>query len=668
MKKLGEIIGDIVSRIPGVRPITKSSPGGPITLTNPHFMMIFGLGGDGDTLNSPYSQIPIVYAAIRAVEKVLSQTPWQILKGEKEQERGDPIFDLFAKPNLRQSPFEVRAAIGSNLQIKGNAYLVRDEKEARGIPLALYAWPASYFTPHFENGRWTGWMVKRGSASPYFLPPERVIHIPTFNPADELMGLAPLDVLKMSYKSLWEALVYNRKFFQNDGTPPIIYKAKDVLPDQYRETFLTDLRRRRGMKHAHEAQLIEAMDAMVIGFTQKDMQFLELVKYHNEDALMVFGVTKTQVSKYEDVNYATALSQDKVFITNTCLPLMRQIEEKINSQFLTALGYTLKFKERANQALTYISSDEATKVVSISTAGLITKNEGRDMLGLEPVPWGDEQPGTPDQLPTFPAPAKMITAQADPAIEKALVDEMAKAQRTNTWHALNARISPTVGKAEFDVRKYFHSIEIRALARVNAKAFGPELTKASDPVFDDLFEDAKLERIVDKYLRASLTLGAGTLDVEINLAAPEVLAYLGNRTQYMKGINADAKAKLRETLESVLQDAMEQQMTEQQRTATITEALKTDFAALKGRARMIARTEVHSAFSDGRFKAAEELDPKEIEWISSRDALVRDSHRALDGKRVAFQEKFSNGCRYPLDPRGEAEEIVNCRCNFQLRF
>jgi HK97 family phage portal protein len=666
MSKVAEIIQGIKAVGKGLQTLAKTSPGGPVSLTNPHFMRIFGLG-DGDKLTSPYSQLPIIYAAIRAVEKVMSQTPWQILKGEKEMERGDLIFDLFAKPNERQSPFEMRAAIGSNLQIKGNAYLVKDQKELKGIPLALYAWPASYFSPHHENQRWTGWDVTRGGIKRFY-PPERVIHIPTFNPDDEVMGLAPLDVLKISYKSLWEALVYNRKFFQNDGTPPLIYKAKEVLPDNYRDTFLTEMKRRRGSTHAHESQLVEAMDVQLLGWTQKDMQFLELVKYLSEDALMVFGVTKTQVSKYEDVNYATALSQDKVFITNTCLPLMRQVEEKINSQFLTALGYTLKFNERVNAALTYISGEEATKITTLTGKPVMTVNEGRKQLGLEPAPWGDEAPGSSDQLPTFPQLPAKSKELAMPVSDKALEEEMAKAQRTNTWYALNARISPQVKKAEFDFRKYFHEIEIKALARMNAKSSGPEIIKVADPALDDLFSDSKLERIADKHMRASLTLGAGTLDVEINLANPEVLEYLGSRVQYMIGINSEAKAKLQDTLTDVLQDAIEQQLTEEQRTAAIREALKVDFAQLKSRARTIARTEVHSAFSEGRWDGAKELEPKEIEWISSRDSLVRDTHRRLDGQRVAFQTAFSNGCRYPLDPRGDAGEVINCRCNFQLHF
>lgn len=686
MSRISEIVDRVLA--PWRAAAKTESPNGlggmGIKDSNPLLRKMFGWSAESDSLTSPYSQIPIIYASIRAVEKVLAQTEWQLFRGERLMDDRDPMYRLLATPNIRQSAYDARMTMGSNLQLRGNTYAVKSQEMSGGLPAALYFWPSSYFTPKYtQAGAWVGWMVKRGKEAPQFYPPERVIHVPTFNPSDEMMGLAPLDVLKQSYSALWEAVVYNRKFFRNDGTPPIIYKIpQGFRDDRERNMFHKEIKERAGEKKAHTAQVLEGeVETTVVGFSQKDMMFLELLKYFSDDALMVFGVPKTQVSKYEDVNYATALAQDKIFITTTCIPLMTQIASKFNSQWLTALGYSLRFDVRSNPAMTSISDDEATKVVALTGRPVLTQNEGRKMLGLEPMPWGDEAPETGAASFT-PQPAPSTRAvEPTVAVEKGddelrreqkekavLEEEMAKAQRTNTWHALNAKISPTVKKAELDFRKYFHSIEVRALARASAKAFEPELLKASEPVIDDLFDDAKLERLADKYLRASLGLGAGTLDVEINLDAPDVVAYLGNRTQYMKGINDDARAKLRETLTQVLRDAMDQQMTEEQRTAAIVDAFKADFSALKSRARSIARTEVHSAFSDGRWEGAKELNPKQIEWISSRDALVRDSHRRLDGKLATFGESFENGCRYPLDPRGRAGEICNCRCNFALKF
>jgi len=49
-------------------------------------------------------------------------------------------------------------------------------------------------------------------------------------------------------------------------------------------------------------------------------------------------------------------------------------------------------------------------------------------------------------------------------------------------------------------------------------------------------------------------------------------------------------------------------------------------------------------------------------WLTRGDRLVRDSHDSLNGDSVEIGKRFRNGCRFPCDPRGELEEICNCRC------
>jgi len=90
----------------------------------------------------------------------------------------------------------------------------------------------------------------------------------------------------------------------------------------------------------------------------------------------------------------------------------------------------------------------------------------------------------------------------------------------------------------------------------------------------------------------------------------------------------------------------------------------------KSRAMTIARTETHKAANVSQFTRAEMaatdsgLDVQ-IEWISTNDGRVRDSHRAVNGKIIAMGESFNvNGTKmkYPSDPSGGAANVINCRC------
>jgi SPP1 gp7 family putative phage head morphogenesis protein len=84
-----------------------------------------------------------------------------------------------------------------------------------------------------------------------------------------------------------------------------------------------------------------------------------------------------------------------------------------------------------------------------------------------------------------------------------------------------------------------------------------------------------------------------------------------------------------------------------------------------------ARTATTGAENAGRvdaYKRAEDMGIElEQEWLATLDSRTRDSHRDMDGESVKVGETFSNGCRYPGDPRGPAAEIWNCRCTLVSR-
>jgi uncharacterized protein with gpF-like domain len=64
-------------------------------------------------------------------------------------------------------------------------------------------------------------------------------------------------------------------------------------------------------------------------------------------------------------------------------------------------------------------------------------------------------------------------------------------------------------------------------------------------------------------------------------------------------------------------------------------------------------------------KAMEETKPDRLMWVSARDGNVRDSHERMDGRTVEFGKEFPIGVRYPLEPGGPADEVINCRCIVQ---
>jgi hypothetical protein len=80
----------------------------------------------------------------------------------------------------------------------------------------------------------------------------------------------------------------------------------------------------------------------------------------------------------------------------------------------------------------------------------------------------------------------------------------------------------------------------------------------------------------------------------------------------------------------------------------------------------IARTEGHriqvQSGMDACYKAQEKGADVVKQWDAALDKRTRESHALIDGEIRELDETFSNGLRYPGDPNGRAEEVINCRC------
>lgn len=82
-----------------------------------------------------------------------------------------------------------------------------------------------------------------------------------------------------------------------------------------------------------------------------------------------------------------------------------------------------------------------------------------------------------------------------------------------------------------------------------------------------------------------------------------------------------------------------------------------------------ARTMVTGAENRGRLDSYKELSAQGMvmkkEWMATPDDRTRPTHIDIDGEEVDIEEEFSNGCQYPGDAKGPAEEVWMCRCSMR---
>lgn len=82
-----------------------------------------------------------------------------------------------------------------------------------------------------------------------------------------------------------------------------------------------------------------------------------------------------------------------------------------------------------------------------------------------------------------------------------------------------------------------------------------------------------------------------------------------------------------------------------------------------------ARTMTTSAENGGRLDSYKSLDSQGVVqkkvWEATPDDRVRDSHLDIDGEEQDIDHVFSNGCMFPGDGNGPADEVWNCRCSMK---
>jgi len=133
-------------------------------------------------------------------------------------------------------------------------------------------------------------------------------------------------------------------------------------------------------------------------------------------------------------------------------------------------------------------------------------------------------------------------------------------------------------------------------------------------------------------------------------------------------VQAGAKiTKIQKTTRENIQRAIRKGIAEGESHRQIAKRIRNTGKITNGiRARTIAITETHTAAVKSVDAAiASTRIEMEREWVATLDERVRDSHADADGQRTTQDGEFvvnGEGLKYPGDPSGSAENIINCRC------
>ena len=232
--------------------------------------------------------------------------------------------------------------------------------------------------------------------------------------------------------------------------------------------------------------------------------------------------------------------------------------------------------------------------------------------------------------------------------------------RAYLWRATDARLTRLTRAMLRGYRAWLDWLEQEAAGAVEGQnAAGAMVTRQGLPSEDeaarmvvDLTDDPRRDAIERGWQAVVADLG---VEASFDWLDPQVLKLLADREIAIRGAAATETERLRASLAEGLAAG-------ESRTQLVARIHEQIAEAYTGQALTIARTETQASYAGARFLGMEDLGVRRHEWLSARDARVRESHAEIDGETVPLGDTFSNGLRFPLDPQGAAAEVVNCRC------
>ena len=352
-----------------------------------------------------YSVVSWVYACVYAIAASGSMLPFLIeeLKADRWVRAGasHPLLRLLERPSTDQykTGQDLLEAMYSDLELQGNTYLYK-ERDSGGQTQALYHLSPAHMQVVPGRDRAEG-MVKgylymvNGRALKYDV--EDIIHIRTFNPDSEFLGLSSLAAARLSATVDTQAQLRNKALLLNSAVPEGFLEHPDTLD----EKAVTRIQKEWGKAHKGASRsgkiavLHGGLGFRGAGIMPKDMEYVEGRRFSREEIAACFRVPPVMVGILEYANYSNSQEQKVSFWHDTMTPKETKVAAALTialADEYTATPGTLRigFDLSGVHPLVKDQLEMAKVDRELTQSMVLTINEVRERRGFgEPVAWGD---------------------------------------------------------------------------------------------------------------------------------------------------------------------------------------------------------------------------------------------------------------------------------------
>ncbi len=216
--------------------------------------------------------------------------------------------------------------------------------------------------------------------------------------------MSPLAPARLAVDMGKDGLRFNRNFLRNSARPDFVLLTNENMTDAEIEEFYNRWEaRHRGPGNPNRPAIASFVrDIKTLGFSHREMDFIQGLRWSLEEVSRVYGVPKPMLSDLERATFANVNAAERIFWRNTMVPEIGFLEEQLNRQLLPRLGYpdlSVRFDLSVIEALREDENSRVTREAQLLDRGVLTINEVRRSRNLPDVPWGDTWVKAPPRQP-----------------------------------------------------------------------------------------------------------------------------------------------------------------------------------------------------------------------------------------------------------------------------
>jgi len=285
------------------------------------------------------------------------------------KKRVNTLLNFQANPEVDLNQF--RREVYMDMIINGNAFVYFDGAY-------LYHMPAHLMEVKTGKKQRIDYYLYDGKTR---FSRDEIIHIKE-NAADSIyQGVSRLFCCQRSINTLDLMLNFQDLFFENGAVPGLVLTTPNILSAKIKQRILENWRRSYSPKAGARRPLILDGDFKVNPLSEikwRELDFETSVDGHEVKILKALGVPPILLNSGNNANLTPNL---KLFYLTTVLPLVNKFVSALETYF----AYDMKPDTVGVAALAPEIRDQTTQLTSLVNTGIITINEAREQLRMDPA-------------------------------------------------------------------------------------------------------------------------------------------------------------------------------------------------------------------------------------------------------------------------------------------